>query len=190
MIDKPEYVNWANVWWILGAEHLTFEEVMGDFRKKDPADWFRGEKVCKDITGKNNTLYWKKKNAHGAHCYVSRKIFLTPEIWEKSSYPNKITHTPLLHKSHMVNHIGGGGRGGRDRALGLFWTNRGSEVSEETWGTSCILYGQLKYVFEREFLYCKFCKGFMDVFYIFTSAWKNTTKCAFEIDFLPCAQPI
>ena len=45
MIDKPEYVNWANVWWILGAEHLTFEEVMGDFRKKDPADWFRGEKV-------------------------------------------------------------------------------------------------------------------------------------------------
>ena len=61
MIDKPEYVNWANVWWILGAEHLTFEEVMGDFRKKDPADWFRGENVCKGITGKNNTLYWKKK---------------------------------------------------------------------------------------------------------------------------------
>ena len=60
------------------------------------------------------------KNAHGAHCYVSGKIFLTPEIWEKSSYSNKITHTPLLHKSHMVNHIGGGGRGGLDRALGLF----------------------------------------------------------------------
>ena len=42
---------------------------------------------------------------------------------------------------------------------------------------------------ESTFLKGNFCiyKGFMDVFYIFTSAWKKTTKCA---DFLPCAQPI
>ena len=104
MIDKPEYVNWANVWWILGAEHLTFEEVMGDFRKKDPADWFRGEKVCKDITGKNNTLYWKK-NAHGAHCYVSGKIFLTPEIWEKKFLPKQNhPYPPPPQKSHGQPH--------------------------------------------------------------------------------------
>ena len=30
----------------------------------------------------------------------------------------------------------------------------------------------------------------MDVFNIFTSAWKKTTKCAFEIYSLPCAKPI
>ena len=30
----------------------------------------------------------------------------------------------------------------RIRALGLFWTNRGSEVSEETWGKFCTLFGQ------------------------------------------------
>ena len=31
--------------------------------------------------------------------------------------------------------------------------NRGSEVSEETWGTFCIIYGQGKYVFKRELLF-------------------------------------
>ena len=156
---------------------------MGDFRKKDPADWFRGEKVCKDITGKNNTLYWKKKRSWRSLLCVRENISNSRDLGRKflpkqnHPYPNGQPHRRW-------------GRGGLDRALGLFWTNRGSEVSEETWGTSCILYGQVKYVFEREFLYCKFCKGFMDVFYIFTSAWKKTTKCAFEIDFLPCAQPI
>ena len=33
MIDKSEPINRPNVWWILGADHLTFEGVMGDFRK-------------------------------------------------------------------------------------------------------------------------------------------------------------
>ena len=59
MIGKSEYVNWANVWRILGADHLTFEGVMGDFRQKYPADWFRGGKACKYITGENNILHWK-----------------------------------------------------------------------------------------------------------------------------------
>ena len=46
---------------------------------------------------------------------------------------------------------------------------------------------------ESTFLKGNLCiyKGFMDLqFYVFTLAWKKTTKCAFEIDFLPSAQPI
>jgi len=34
MTDKSESIYWANVWWILSADNLTFEEVMDDFRKK------------------------------------------------------------------------------------------------------------------------------------------------------------
>ena len=45
MIDKSESVYWANVWWILGADHLTFEGFMGDSETKYPADWFRGETI-------------------------------------------------------------------------------------------------------------------------------------------------
>ena len=33
MIDISESVNWPNVWWILGADHFTFEGVMGDLTK-------------------------------------------------------------------------------------------------------------------------------------------------------------
>ena len=110
MIDKSKSVNWTNVWWILGVDHLTFEGVIADFRKKYPADGFRGEKACKDITGKNNILHWRNI-AHAVynaeteilHCCMSGKKILTPEI----------THTPSPPlKSHMVNHIGGGGEGG------------------------------------------------------------------------------
>ena len=36
MIGKSESIYWANVWWILAADNLTFEEVMVDFRKKYP----------------------------------------------------------------------------------------------------------------------------------------------------------
>ena len=45
---------------------------------------------------------------------------------------------------------------------------------------------------ESPFLKGNFCiyKGFMNLFYIFTTARKKTTKCAVKIDFLPCAQPI
>ena len=55
------------------------------------------------------------------------------------------------------------------RALGLFWTNRGSEVSEETWGTFCTLWSR------KVRLKGNFCiyKGFMDVSYILTLAWKK-----------------
>ena len=46
------------------------------------------------------------------HRYMPGKKFLTPEVWEKHSYPNKITHTPLSQKSQMVNHIGDGEEAG------------------------------------------------------------------------------
>ena len=61
MIDKSESVNWANVWWILGADHLNFEEIMGDFGKKNILQTdFEEKKACKEIPGKNNILPWKK----------------------------------------------------------------------------------------------------------------------------------
>ena len=94
MIDKSESIYWANVGWILVADNFTFVEVMGDFRKY-PLDWFRGGKTCKDIPGKNNNLHSKKislmtyimlkKNLTPLHV---REKFLTPEVWEKNSYPN------------------------------------------------------------------------------------------------------
>ena len=35
-----------------GADHLTFEGVMGDFRKKISYRLIQGGKACKDIAGK------------------------------------------------------------------------------------------------------------------------------------------
>ena len=58
-------------------------------------------------------------------------------------------------------------------ALGLFWTNQGSEVSEDTWGTFRTLWSKESTILKRNF--CIY-KGFMDVFYILTSAWKKSHK--------------
>ena len=58
-------------------------------------------------------------------------------------------------------------------ALGLFWTNQGSEVSEDTWGTFRTLWSKKSAFLKRNF--CIY-KGFMDVFYILTSAWKKNHK--------------
>ena len=57
--------------------------------------------------------------------------------------------------------------------LGLFWTNQGSEVSEDTWGTFRTLWSKESTFWKRNF--CIY-KGFMDVFYILTSAWKKNHK--------------
>ena len=57
--------------------------------------------------------------------------------------------------------------------LGLFWTNQGSEVSEDTWGTFRTLWSKKSTFLKRSF--CIY-KGFMDVFYILTSAWKKNHK--------------
>ena len=60
------------------------------------------------------TYIMLKKNSYTViWSYMSGKKFLTPEIWKKI-LPNLIAHTPIPRKSHMVNHKGGGGRGGFD----------------------------------------------------------------------------
>ena len=64
------------------------------------------------------------------------------------------------------------------RALGLFWTNRGSEVSEETWGT----------LWSRKVRLLRGIFVFIKVSWTFSTFWhwceRKTRKCAFEIDFL------
>ena len=98
--------NWANVWWILGADYLSFEGFIGDFRKKYPADWFRKRKSMQRNSGRENILHWKR-------CYswriMLKKISYTV-IWEKKNSKSrglgkndylKITHIPLLHKRPM-----------------------------------------------------------------------------------------
>ena len=70
-------------------------------------------------------------------------------------------------------------------ALGLYWTNQGSEDSEETWGTFCTLWSR-----NCTFLKEDFCiyKGFMDVCNILTSAWKKNHKmCIWNWFFAMCS---
>ena len=71
MIDKSESVNWPNVWRILGADHLTFEGVMGDFRNKCPAGWFREEKSMEINSWEKNILHWKKYHLTPRPCCIS-----------------------------------------------------------------------------------------------------------------------
>ena len=60
-----------------------------------------------------------------------------------------------------------------DRSAWLVLNQQGSEVSEDTWGTIRTLWSK-----KSTFLKGNFCiyKGFMDVFYILTSAWKKNHK--------------
>ena len=68
----------------------------------------------------------------------------------------------------------------RIRALGLFWTNRRSDVSEETWGTFCTLWSRKVRLLKGIFVLIK-------VSWTFSTFWhwreRKTRKCAFEIDF-------
>ena len=90
MIDKSESVNWANVWWILGADYLTLEGFMGDFREKYPVDWLREENSMQRNSWEKQypalkkillMTYNAKKKVF--HCYMWGKKFITPEVWEK-----------------------------------------------------------------------------------------------------------
>ena len=72
-------------------------------------------------------------------------------------------------------------------ALGLFWTNQGSKVSEDTWGTFRTLWSKKSTFLKRNL--CVY-KGFMDVFYILTSVWKKPQNVHLKLIFLPCARPI
>ena len=68
----------------------------------------------------------------------------------------------------------------RIRELGLFWTNRGSEVSEETWDTFCTLWSRKVRLLKGIFVFIK-------VSWMFSTFrhWRDrkARKCAFEIDF-------
>ena len=52
MTDKSESIYWANVWGILAADNLTFEQVMGNFRKNILSTDFEGEKLARIYLGK------------------------------------------------------------------------------------------------------------------------------------------
>ena len=109
MIGKSESIYWANVWWILAADNLTFEEVMVDFRKKYPVHWFRGRKACKDMPRKNNILHWKKFPREKYIKNISGKKL---QRFGKKFSPKLNQPYPLPHKSQMGNHIGGGEEAG------------------------------------------------------------------------------
>ena len=68
-------------------------------------------------------------------------------------------------------------------ALGLFWTNQGSEDSEETWGTFCTLWSK-----DSTFLKGNFCiyKGFLDDFYIlYIGVKEKPQNVHFKLIFCP-----
>ena len=145
MIDKSESVNWPNVWWILGADHLTFEEVMGDFREKCHADGFREEKSMQINSWEKNIPHWKKYRSWRTmlkkilHRYMSwKKKFLTPERFGEKFFQDK-NHpypTPSQTSNGHVSHLGGEGRNGFDtfvnvihqqngwRAIMMWWVSR------------------------------------------------------------------
>ena len=102
MIDKSESVIRANVWWTLGADHLTFEGLWVISEKKYPADWFREEKACKDITGKNSILQWKNI-AHYTVMYQGKNFYLNrfeQKIITQTIYP----HAPPPPHTHTHTH--------------------------------------------------------------------------------------
>ena len=59
---KSASFYWANVWRIVAADRLNFEGDMGYFRKKYPADWFRGGKSLQGNTWKKYTVIYRGKN--------------------------------------------------------------------------------------------------------------------------------
>ena len=60
------------------ADHLPFERVMSDFRKKNPAERFRGEKSCKEIPGEKNILHRIK--------HIDKETYRSWRIMLKKSY--------------------------------------------------------------------------------------------------------
>ena len=67
MIDQSEPVNWPNVWWMLGADHLTFEGVMGDSAKMSCRLISRGKKHANKFLGEKYPAL-KKNIAHDVQC--------------------------------------------------------------------------------------------------------------------------
>jgi len=97
---------WAVIWGeqflvCLGADHLTFEGGMDDFRKKYAADCFWEKKrPCKEILRGKNILHWKKisltvynavKEPYTVKC--SEKNYISRGLGKKNSYPNQTSRT-------------------------------------------------------------------------------------------------
>ena len=81
------------------------------------------------------------KDTNGKSKFERMLSFLFAEKWELFALKLSFERNSTLFSSLRI------------RVLCLFWTNRGNKVSEETWGTFCILYGQGNSVFKRKFLY-------------------------------------
>ena len=91
-------------------------------------------------------------------------------LWTNESFSlwNYVSRNSTLFSSRRI------------RALGLFWTNRRSEVSEETWGTFSTLWWRKVRLLKGIFVFTK-------VSWTFSTFWhwreRKTGKCAFEINF-------
>ena len=121
MIDKSESVNWSNVWWIWGADHLTFEGGLWVISEKNILQTdFEVKKLAKDITRKKNILHWRislmtyimlKKNL--TLLYVREKISNSRHFRKKFLPKLNNQSPPHPRKAHGQPHRGGG-RGGFD----------------------------------------------------------------------------
>ena len=93
-------LNGPTVWLFRGG--------MGDFRKKYPADWFRGKNnSCKEIPGgksfRTEEKYFSWLVMLGKKSYIvklltSGKKLYHQRLGEKESYPNQITYPPVKVK--------------------------------------------------------------------------------------------
>ena len=149
MIDKSDSVNWENVWWILGADYLTFEGVMGDFRKKKflPTD-FERKKACKEIPTK--TIPCTEKNiTHDIKCRKKSYTVYTrwrkisncraggppaPQVGEKLLPQLNHPYPPPPQKSNgHVNNLRGGGRNGFDTLVNVIHQQNGLRAFNMWW---------------------------------------------------------
>ena len=153
MIDNLESVNWANVWWILGADHLTFEGVMGDFKKKYILQTdFERKKARKEIPGK--TISCTEKNITPLN--VVEKKFLTPEQGDSllqrfgkkiiTSTKSPIPPPPQKSNRH-VNHLRGGGRNGFDTLVNVMHQQNGLRAFNKWW------FSRLKFCISRLYIH-------------------------------------
>ena len=73
-----------------GADHLTFEGDMGDFRKNYPADWFRGKKILarKYYNWRIRGAWLWKKILQRGRCMSGKKCYYQ-RVGGKNSFPAK-----------------------------------------------------------------------------------------------------
>ena len=191
----------------------------GWFQRKCPADWFRQEKSMQYIWEKNMRScqpfsgWGKKRIWHLCKCHLSTKWLARDHdvvVSETKVLHFKIENTPIKDTNgkrkfkRMLSFLLWTNESfslwnclsknstlfstRRIGALGLFLTNQGSEASEDTWGTFRTLWSKKSVRFQKGIF------EFIKVSWTFSTFWhrreRKTTKCAFEIDFLPCARPI